>query len=222
MVFESLNKFYFRGMRKPLTEFIGTFFLMLSIALAFQQNFANWIPIIVGTTLTAMIYAGGPISGAHYNPVITLAFYLRGGFSAKWIAPYIIAQILAAVLAVLATDLLLAESSLKAVEPILVSIFSVLLAEGLGTFALAFVILSVSSNPAVKGNQYYALAIGMTVIGAAYLFGAISGAMLNPAVTVGATLMGLIKASDLWLYFIAQLIGGGLAVGIFNYIVPER
>src|SRR5712671_4708274 len=87
------------GMKAYVTEFIGTFFLVLAIGLSVVGGAGAMAPLAIGSTLMAMVYLGGHVSGAHYNPAVTLAVVLRGKLAVKDIVPYLIAQIGAALLA---------------------------------------------------------------------------------------------------------------------------
>ncbi|MDM8521253.1 aquaporin [Anaerolineales bacterium HSG6] len=203
-------------MNKYIMEFIGTFFLVLAIGLA-VPNAGNMAPIAIGAVLIGMIYAGGHISMAHYNPAVTIAFWLRKRFPVSEIAPYVGAQVVAAVLAALTAQFLGGGGS----NPEQVEIVPALLAEFLFTFALAFVILNVATSKNTTGNDSYGVAIGMVVIGGAYTVGSISGAVFNPAVAIGASLMGLLNWADIWLYMVANFAGGALAGVTFLFLNPD-
>src|SRR5690606_30071572 len=95
-----------------------------------------------------------------------------------------------------------------------------LIAEFLFTFALVFVVLNVATAPATEGNSYFGFAIGGTVLVGAYAVGPISGAAFNPAVAVGAVLMGLARMTDLWIFLVANLAGGAVAAIVFKALVP--
>lgn len=198
-----------------VTEFIGTFFLVLTIGLTVLIG-TDFAPVAIAASLIAMIYMGGHVSKAHYNPAITLAFWLRGTFPARGIAPYIAAQVGAAVLASLAvhgvTDQFLVVS-----PGVGTGLGSFALLEFLFTFALALVILNVATAPTLEGNGHYGLAIGFIVLGGAYAAGPISGGAFNPAVAIGPALVNLVfgqegALSGLWVYLVATSAGAALAV----------
>src|SRR5450631_3295612 len=94
-------------MRKYITEFIGTFFLVLIIGMVVIGGKGNYAPLAIGSVLMVMIFAGGHISGAHYNPAVTFAVLLRGKISVSEAIPYIIIQIAGAVVASFAVRYLL-------------------------------------------------------------------------------------------------------------------
>ena len=160
-------------MKRYLTEFIGTFFLVFSIVIGSDI----WI---VGATLIAMIYAGGPISKAHYNPAVTLAFGVCKSIQVKDILPYILSQLVGAALAVW----LVLQIDYQVIDPShTFAISGIRLGEWLGTFALVFVILNVAISPLSAGNQYFGIAIGLVVIGMATNLGGFSTTAFNPAVS---------------------------------------
>ena len=126
--------------RKYLVEFIGTFFLILTIGSTSTLNGLGVIPpLAIGAILMVMIYAGGPISGGHYNPAVTLAVLLRGGMPKRDAVPYMVAQVLGGIVGAL-TVLEFRHHS-GAVPPFNFRIHDLLLSEFLFTFALAYVVL---------------------------------------------------------------------------------
>src|ERR1700722_20624993 len=151
-------------MRADVTEFIGTFFLVLTIALSVNSG-TPLAPLAIGASLMIMVYMGGHISGAHYNPAVSLAIALRGKLSWANFLPYIIAQccgsVAAALLAVVITH------PLHPVAPApgpMVSDTSALLVEFVYTFALAMVVLNSATTAKTDGNSYFGLAIGFTIV----------------------------------------------------------
>ena len=163
-----------------------------------------------------MVFAGGHVSGGHFNPAVTLAVWLRGRCPAKDVVPYWIAQIVAAVLAALAVKFLVGAG--KSGE---INAPKALLAEFLFTFALCYVVLNVATAKGTSGNSFYGLAIGMTVMVGAFSVGPVSGGAFNPAVAVGVTVMGLSAMTNLWIFLVANLVGGAVAAAAFKSINPE-
>jgi aquaporin Z len=201
-------------------EGLGTFFLVLVIGLTVIEPGAGAMaPLAIGAILMVMVYAGGPISGAHYNPAVTLAVWLRGKCAAKDVPGYMGAQVAGAALAALLAGYLKGGSSVEAMRP---AVVPALLVELAFTFALAYVVLNVATTKKAAGNSYFGLAIGLTVMAGAYAAGSISGGVFNPAVAVGLTLMGLSSAGNLWLYLAANLTGGALAALVFRLTSPDR
>ncbi len=206
-------------MRKLLVEGVGTFFLVLVIGLTVVAPGAGAMaPLAIGAMLMVMVYAGGPISGAHYNPAVTLALTLAGKSPKNDLVPYIGAQFAGSVLASMAVKFLKEGSAVVAMEPQAAPAF---LVEILFTFALAYVVLNVATTKKAAGNSYFGLAIGFTVMAAAYAGGGISGGAFNPAVALGVTVMGLIAPAYLWIYFVANLAGGALAATVFRTTNPD-
>jgi aquaporin Z len=206
-------------MRKALVEAVGTFFLVLVIGLTVVEPGAGAMaPLAIGAILMAMVYAGGPISGAHYNPAVTLAVWLRGQFAAKDAAMYVVAQAVGASLAAGLVDFLKGGSVAVAMQPQALPAF---LVELLFTFALAYVVLNVATTKTAAGNSYFGLAIGITVTAAAYAGGGISGGAFNPAVAASLALLGVVAPESLWIFFAANLAGGVLAALLFRLTNPD-
>lgn len=203
-------------MREALIEFIGTFFLVLTVGMVvIEPGAGNLAPIAIGTVLIAMVYMGGPISGGHYNPAITLAVWLRGKIGLGQTIRYAFSQVLAGGLAAVLAGFLKGNPQVSAME---LSPGTALLAEFVFTFALCLVVLMVATVDSRSGNSYFGLAIGLTVLAGAYAMGPISGAAFNPAVAVGITLMGLSLPASLWVYLVANLLGGAAAAGVFRLV----
>jgi aquaporin Z len=207
-------------MQKYLTEFIGTFFLVLTVGCTGIAMGPGVIPpIAIGAVLMVMIYAGGPVSGGHYNPAVTLGVFIRGRCAAGDVVPYIAAQVLATMAASAAVMYLKLGSTATLFQPPIGPAFA---AEVLFTFALVYVVLNVATTKSAAGNSYFGLAIGFTVTAAAFAVGNISGGAFNPAVAIGACMMGMLSWSAIWLYFVAEAIGGGLAAVVFRMLRPEE
>jgi aquaporin Z len=206
-------------MKKYLVEFIGTFFLVLTVGMTvIEPGAGNLAPLAIGSALMIMVYAGGHVSGGHYNPAVTLAAYLRGRCSKADVPGYIGSQIAAGIVAAF---VVLGLKGDPFVTPADIKVFPSLIAELVGTFALAYVVLNVATAKATAGNSYYGLAIGFTLATMAFALGGISGGAFNPAVAVGITVMHLAKVSNLWIYLVANLAGGALAAFTFRFINPD-
>jgi aquaporin Z len=203
---------------KYIVEFIGTFFLVLTIGLTVLAGGTGVIPpLAIGAALMVMIFAGGHVSGGHFNPAVTLAVWLRGRCDAKDVVPYWVSQIAGAVVAALAVKFLRPSASPTAMNP---AVGPALLAEFLFTFALAWVVLNAATAKANSGNSFYGLAIGMTVMTGAFAVGDISGGVFNPAVAVGISVLGLSSWSNIWIYLLANLAGGATAAAAFKAVNP--
>jgi aquaporin Z len=201
-------------MNKYMMELIGAFFLVFTIGCTVVGNGAGALaPVAIGSVLMVMVFAGGHISGAHYNPAITLGVWLRGKLAAKHVVPYMIFQIVGGVLAVLAVKYLKGGA---AVTPMNLSMLPALLAEFVFTFALVFVVLNTATATGTAGNSFYGLAIGFTVLAGAFAVGNISGGAFNPAVAIGISLMGLAAWHSIWIYLLAEFAAGAVAALAFK------
>ena len=206
-------------MNKYIVEFIGTFFLVFTIGnVVIAPGAGNLAPIAIGAALMVMVYTGGHVSGAHYNPAVTLAVFLRGKCDAKDAIPYIGAQVAAAVVAgFLVLFIKGPEVTIEAID-LQAVLVKALLVETLITFALATVILNVATAKGTDGNSFYGLAIGFTVMAGAFAVGGVSGGAFNPAVAVGTSVMGLSNWTDIWVYFVANFAGGAAAAIVFKVV----
>ena len=205
-------------MNKYIAEFIGTFFFILTIGCTLIGASPGVIPpLAIGAVLMVMVYAGGHISGGHYNPAVTLGVLIRGKIKAADVMPYIVAQLLAAAAAAATVKFLRAG---VAVTPMTPNVGPVLLAEFLFTFALVYVVLNTATAEGTSGNSFYGLAIGMTVMTGAFAVGDISGAVFNPAIAVGISILGISSWGNIWIYLVANFAGGILAAVIFQLINP--
>jgi aquaporin Z len=208
-------------MNKYIAEFIGTFFLVLTIGCTGIGAGAGVIaPLAIGAALMVMIFAGGHISGAHYNPAVTLGVLIRGKLKAADAVPYWVAQIAgAAVAALVVSKCLRAGIAVTAMTP---KVGPALLAEFLFTFALVFVVLNVATAEGTSGNSFYGLAIGMTVMTGAFAVGDISGGAFNPAVAVGISMLGISSWENIWIYLAANFAAAVVAAIVFKMINPPE
>jgi aquaporin Z len=206
-------------MKKYVAEFIGAFFLILTIGCTVIPGAPGMIaPLAIGAALMVMVYANGHVSGAHLNPAVTLAVFVRGRCDAKDVVPYWIAQIAAGVAAASVAVFLVGKTG----TPMEIANVPVaLVAEFLFTFALAYVVLNSATSKDTANNSFYGLAIGMTVMVGAFSVGGISGGAFNPAVAVGLAMMQLVKFSDIWIHIAGDLAGGLVATLAFRLLNPE-
>jgi aquaporin Z len=205
-------------MKKYIAEFIGTFFLVLTIGLTVIGAGAGVIaPLAIGAALMVMVYAGGHISGAHYNPAVTLGVVIRGRLNLADAVPYMLAQLAGAALATVAVKFF---RNGVDVTSMTLELGPALLAEFLFTFALVYVVLNAATAEGTSGNSFYGLAIGMTVMTGAFAVGSISGGAFNPAVALGICLLGLSSWSNLWIYVAANFSAAIVAAIVFNLINP--
>jgi aquaporin Z len=207
-------------MPKYVVEFIGTFFLVLTIGFVVLRpsGAGDLAPLAIGSALMVMVFAGGHISGAHYNPAVTLAVFLRGKCPKSDVLPYWGAQVLGGALAALIVLGMKDPPS----EPAKPDIVKALGAEFLFTFALCYVVLNVATAKGTSDNSFYGLAIGFTVLAGAFAVGNISGGVFNPAVAVGVTIMGISAVVNIWIYFVANLAAGVAAAYVFRALNKEE
>lgn len=207
-------------MKKYVVEFIGTFFLIFTIgSVVLAPGAGPFAPLAIGLVLMAMIFAGGHISGAHFNPAVTLGVWIRGKCPTSDVVPYILAQVAAAAVAAWLMHFFKQPGT---AGPFAIGVKAALLAEFLFTFALVWVILNTGTAKGTAGNSFYGLAIGMTVTAGAFAVGGVSGAVFNPAVAVGITLMGLQTWANLWVYLLANFAGGAAAAFTFKLVGNEE
>jgi aquaporin Z len=200
-------------------EFIGTFFLVLTVGMvALDSRVGLWAPLAIGSILAVMVYAGGHISGGHYNPAVSLAVFIRKKLTLDDLWKYWIAQVAGGVVAALLTLYL---KGGPADHPLELHIVKAFLVEFLFTFALCYVVLNVAAANATAGNSYFGWAIGFTVLAGAYAIGTISSAALNPAVAIGVTILNLSNWTNLWVYIVATLLGGAAAAFVFHEAHPH-
>ena len=207
-------------MRNYLVEFIGTFFLVLVIGLTSINPGAGVIaPLAIGAVLMVMIYAGGHLSGAHYNPAVTIAAWIRGKCPSKDILPYIASQILAGIIAATVVVFLKQPTSVSEAS---IATFPALATEFLFTFALVYVVLNTTTSKRTEGNSYYGLAIGFTIMVGAFAGGPISGGVYNPAVAVGISTMGLSAWNNIWIYLVGTIAGGSIGALVYKVVNQDE
>ena len=201
--------------RKLTVEFIGTFFLMLTIGTAGAAA-GTLAPLAIGSVLMVMVFAGGHVSGAHYNPAVSTAVLARGKMALREYIPYLVAQAAGAIAAAAIVRGVFAASPAAAVA----SSGKMLLVEFLFTFALCYVVLNVATARGTENNSFYGLAIGFTVMVGAFAVGKVSGGAFNPAVAFGASVLGLFSWSHIWIYLLAEFVAGAAAAGVFLVTQP--
>jgi aquaporin Z len=209
-------------MRKYVTEFIGTFVLVFTVGATVMSG-TDLAPLAIGAALMVMVYAGGHISGGHYNPAVTLGVLLRGGqMPTGDVLPYWVSQLFGAFIAAWLARFII---NPPIVHTALLGsghkIVAALLAEFIFTFALVYVVLNVATSKDQPNNSFFGLAIGFTVMVGAFAVGGVSGGAFNPAVAFGAMLMGLINWTNFWIYLVAELLGGAVAAIAFRYLNPH-
>ena len=202
-------------MKKYVAEFIGSFFLVFVIVLVANNGTGALAPLAMGAILTVMAYAARDLSGAHFNPALSLAALMRGQLSRFDFPYYVVAQLLGAMLAALLATFLLRSGGGPPPEPRSYDGLPALLAEFFGSFALVYVVLNVVGRRDHEYEHHYGLALGGTAMSMAYALGGISGGAFNPAVAVGMAVAHLVVWDDLWIYLIANLLGAAAATSVF-------
>jgi aquaporin Z len=206
--------------RALLVEFIGTFFLVFTVGMTVIDPGAGVLaPIAIGSVLAVMIFAGGHISGGHYNPAVTLGVLLRGKATIQDAVGYWVVQIVGSIVAFALVAYLKPAMPAEALNGSLAA-GPALLAEFLFTFALVFVVLNVATAKGTDGNSYFGWAIGFTVAVGAFAVGGVSGGAFNPAVAVGGSFMNVFAWGNLWIYVAAELVAGVAAAYTFKFLHP--
>ena len=199
--------------RKLVVEFIGTFFLVLTVGLvtAKSADVGPLAPLAIGSVLMVMVFAGGHISGGHFNPAVSTGVMIRGRLAREEWTAYVIVQLVAGIVGGLVASVLAGHQSAATLS----GVGHILLAEFLFTFALVYVVLNVATARATEGNSFYGLAIGFTVVAGAFAVGSISGAAFNPAVALGQIVHGAVGVGHIWEYWLAQFLAGAAAGRVF-------
>lgn len=218
---------------KYVYEFIGTFFLVTVVGMVIIEPGAaalGFAPLAIGTVLAVMIFAGGHVSGGHYNPAVSLAVFIRGdkqaftfgNMIAYWVVQLIAGFIGALLVLYLKGTVATANAVTMVVPTVNVAgvMIPALIVEFLGTFALTYTVLNVATAKGTSGNSFYGWAIGMAVLAGAYAFGAITGGAFNPAVALGITQMGVTPWASIWIYWVPQLLAGIIAAFVFRAAHP--
>jgi aquaporin Z len=207
-------------MRKYLVELIGTFFLVATVGFTVlsPNDAGNLAPLAIGCALMVMVFAGGHVSGAHYNPAVTLAVFLRGKCPVIDVIPYLVAQLVGAAGA---AGLVAFVKQPAAGQTIMPATVPALIAELAYTFALCYVVLNVATAKGTSGNSFYGLAIGFTVLTGAFAVGPVSGGVFNPAVAVGLCMFGKLEWANIWIYLVAHFAAAVLAALVFKATNPD-
>ena len=208
---------------KVITEFLGTFFFLFVIALIAVTG-SLFTPLVIGAALVVVVYMGGHVSGAHYNPAVTLALLLKKKCSAVEAGAYVAAQVIAGLAAFMlayyltgTTPGIAPGSGVEALKAVIVEVIF--------TTMLCLVVLNVATAKANAGNSFYGIAIGFTIVAAAFAGGPISGGAFNPAVGISATVTKALFQSGewthLWIYLVGPFIGALLAAAVYGIQNPE-
>jgi aquaporin Z len=200
---------------KYAVEAIGTFFLVFTVGAAVGSG-SPLAPLGIGAVLMVMIYAGGHLSGGHYNPAVTMAVLIRHRIGLRDAVGYWVVQLGAGLLAAVVVRTVVDPTRIATAAATTLSgrtLLAAFVVELLFTFALCYVMLNVATSKDHPDNSFYGLAIGFTVVAGAFAVGAISGGAFNPAVSLGGAVMGMFAWPTLWVYLVAQVLAG-IAAGV--------
>jgi aquaporin Z len=217
---EAATRKYTAATRKYAVEVIGTFFLTFTVAVSGLSN-STFTPLAAGAALMVMVYAGGHISGGHYNPAVTLAALWRRRIGLADAVAYWVAQFIAGVIAAVVARAVVNPAAVTTLHPTGHALAATAAVELLFTFALCWVVLNVATSKDQVGNSFFGLAIGFTVLAGAFAVGGISGGAFNPAVSLGAAVGGLFAWSTLWVYIVVQAVAGTAAGLTFLALNPD-
>jgi aquaporin Z len=203
-------------MRRYAVEAVGTFFLVFVITATALLGVAL-APFAIAAVLAVMVFAGGHVSGAHYNPAVTIALAVRGRCAWRDVPAYAAAQVVGAIAgAMIARYAVARHGAGSAFTATGGALAAATVAELLLTFALAYVVLNVATSKGTAGNSFYGFAIGGTVLAGALSVGGVSGGVFNPAVALGVASAGVLSWSVVPAYLVVQLAAGAVAGLIFR------
>jgi aquaporin Z len=207
------------AVRKYAVELLGTFLFVFTVATA-ASIAGSLAPLAIGATLMVMVYAGGHISGGHFNPAVTLGALVRGRIGAGDAAAYWVVQVVGGILGGLLARWVIFPTHDVAKTLSGHTLGASFVVELLFTFALVYVVLNVATSKDHPVNSFYGLAIGFTVFAGATAVGGISGGVFNMAVFFGAATAGLFAWSTIWVYLVAQALAGIAAGLVFRALNP--
>jgi aquaporin Z len=205
--------------RRCAVEAVGTFFLTFTVVTGVRGG-VPYTPLAAGAMLMVMVYAGGHISGGHFNPAVTMAMLWRGRIGVRDAGGYCVVQLAAGVVAAIVGDTVVAHDKASTLTLSGHGLLAAGLAELIFTFGLCYVVLNVATSRDQAGNGFYGTAIGFTLAAGAFSVGGVSGGSFNPAVTLGAATSGLFAWSTIWIYFVVELVAGALAGLAFLALNP--
>lgn len=204
-------------LKKCFVEFLGTFFLCFTILCCVLLGANPTIAaLIIGLVLAVLVYAGGPISGAHYNPAVSFAIFLIGRMGSKKTLLYCIFQIFGAAYAALMAFSLSSVYQYSTVGNY--NIFPLMVAEIVFTSLLVYVVIFTAVSKRVQGNNYFGFAIGSTLAVGIGAVGSICLTAFNPAVALTLLLTGIAGSKLVWVTIIANIIGGAIAAVLFKLL----
>jgi aquaporin Z len=200
---------------KYVYEFIGTFFVVFVIGMTLLEPNASGLlaPLAIGSTFAVLTFAGGHLSGAHYNPAVSFSVFLRGKLHWEDLIRYWVAQFLGALLAGYLVVYFKGYSTMPMMG---MDVWKALLAEFVFTFALCYVVLNVATAKETKGNSFFGFSIGFIILAGVYAVGSFSGAAFNPSVAFGMNIMNMTLWENYWIYIVANFLAAVLAAYTFK------
>merc|ERR1719409_507898 len=207
---------------KYISEFVGTYLLVFTVGCNVLGGSAVWAATSIACVLMVSIYALGAVSGANFNPAVSLALALSDKLSWKDFGVYTAVQLLGGILAGFSYFALFGKV-FNLAPGAGFGWWEAMLVEILYTFMLCFVVLNVAATKATEGNQYYGLAIGFVIIAGGYAGGGVSGGAFNPAVAFGIDVPSAgLGFGWSFAYLAYELIGAALAAGLYRVVHPEE
>ncbi len=227
-------------MKKLVAEFIGTLWLVLGgcgaavLAAGFPELGIGFVGVAIafGLTVVTMAYAIGHISGCHLNPAVSIGLWMGGRFDKKDLIPYIIAQVLggiagAGILYMIASGKPgfelggFAANGYGENSPGGYGMMAALITEVVMTFMFLIVILGATHSKAPKGFAGLAIGLALTLIHLISI--PVTNTSVNPArSTSQALFVGDWATAQLWLFWVAPIIGAILAGIVYKYLSPEE
>jgi aquaporin Z len=198
--------------RKYAVEAIGSFFLTFVVVVSVLTH-STFTPLAAGAALMVMVYAGGHISGGHYNPAVTMGALVRGRIGPVEAVGYWTSQVAGGVIAGWIGRAVVNPPAVTTLTLSGHTEAAAAVVELVGTFALAYVMLNVATSKDQPGNGFFGLAIGFTVAAGAFAVGGISGGVFNPQVALGGATGGVFAWTTIWVYVVVQL-GAGVIAGL--------
>ena len=206
-------------MNRYLTEFCGVFFWVLCLGCVSIAAGAGTMPAIaIGAVVAVMVALGWGISGAHYNPAVSLSLWRAGLLQSKELVPYVIFQFLGAGAGAAVVKVIKSGFKAGSMEP---KVLPALLVEFLFTLLLCYAMIHLHK----QRDKWSALAggamIGGLVMAGVFAAGAVSGASLNPATALGSCVMGLLSFKSLWVFLFAHAVAGVVAPMAYRGLNPK-
>lgn len=206
-----------KNLKRLIVEALGTFILMFTIVMSLD-------PLAIGLVLAVLVYIFGHISGAHFNPAVTVAMMVNKKISIEEGAKYIAAQFAGAFLGILTSYIVLDQYFIPTISSENTFI-EALIVEVVFTFALVLVIFNVAVNEKTKNNQYYGLAIGLILFVAASSGALVSGGAFNPAIGITPHILKFETIGQNWVSIVLYIMGpllGAVGAALFNRYVIEN